>query len=283
MFEAQIENSNREVLSLMPSNQYVCYQIDGLDVPGIEISKNIVGTIDGALFAQARVGTRNIVIYLDIKDPVEANRIALYRYFTVKRELTIYFKNDSRDLMIKGYIESLHFSPFKNRQVLQISIICLDPYFKDRVAWKTSFAQNVKNLTFPISIEVDGHIPFSELDGDTIKDVYNGGDFDTGGIFTMMFTGDCTNPTINNEDTGEFFDIVGTFTEGDYMTINTNPGQKSVDILRNGAHINIINQVSQMSTWLVLRQGNNTFGIYADIGIENCICEITVNYEYLGV
>ena len=86
---------------------------------------------DGELFNSSRVGTRNIVITVKINGDVETNRLNLYRYFQTKEPVRVFYKNESHNVVIGGYVETVECDMFSNAEQAQISIICPDPYFED--------------------------------------------------------------------------------------------------------------------------------------------------------
>ena len=112
MFDCSIENGYGELLALTNHPKYTVYQIDGLDPPTATINTSIVANFDGSRFNSARAGERNIVIYLAVEHECEKNRIELYKYVRAKHPITFYYKNDSRDVYIDGYVENMQIGFF---------------------------------------------------------------------------------------------------------------------------------------------------------------------------
>lgn len=87
MFELKVKNNKGEVLNLSTSNSYDVYKITGLTPPKASVSSSANSTSDGSSINNIRVPNRNIVIYAAINGDIEANRINLYKYFHLKRQL----------------------------------------------------------------------------------------------------------------------------------------------------------------------------------------------------
>ena len=106
MFTLKVENKKGEILDL--TSEYIIEKIDGLAPPSAAINTSTVGTNDGTIYNSARVENRNIVITARIKEPVEANRIRLYRFFKIKDWCRLYFKNGTRTFILTGIRKIYH-------------------------------------------------------------------------------------------------------------------------------------------------------------------------------
>lgn len=245
MFDLSVKSISGDVLRLTRNNSYAITGVTGLTPVAANINTSTAGIYDGETYNSARLGYRNIVITLYFTHDVEKNRIKLYDYFQTKQFCTLYFSNDSRDVCISGYVETFECDLFSVSETAQISIICPNPYFK-------SVAEIVN----------------SSLEETTII-IPNNGDVIAGMSITINFTGDVTNPVINNAVTGEFYRLNRSFISGDKVIINTRNGEKSAVLTRSDANLNIINSVDASSVWLQLRRGNNELYFNADSGAEN--------------
>lgn len=283
MYELKIENSRGEILDLSYSNEaYTVYKITGLTPPNTIVSSVSNGTMDGARINSVRVNSRNLVLYLSINEDVENNRIALYKYFPPKKTITLYFKNGVRNVSIEGVVELIECDLFSNRQVVQISIICPMPYFKDVEYLVTEFGDINNLFTFPFSIESSG-MELSAMVTNQRKNIYNAGDVDTGMIITLAAIGTVVNPVLYNVLTGEHMKLNFSMRSGDIITINTNINQKSVSIVRDGVRENLIGYMSPDSSWFVLEAGDNIFTYDAEQGKERLQIAFTTSLLYGGV
>lgn len=258
MFELKVENMIGDVITLTQrESEYQVIGIDGLNPPSALINSSSVVGRDGSKFQSSKLTERNVVITLRINGDVERNRLNLYRYFKAKRWHKIYYKNGSRDVFIEGYVETIENNLFTSGQIMQISIVCHDPYFKSVDEIYSDISTVLSMFAFPFAIETP--IPFSVLEKDRIVNIVNDGESDTGLIISITATGSVSNPKIYNNVTGEFFGFDIDMVKGDLVTINTNRGEKSITLTRDGVDHNIIANVSRDSTWLALEMGDNQF------------------------
>lgn len=282
MFELKVENKYGEVLTLSQNPNYAVKSIDGIDPPDAVINTARNANADGSVFNSAYVDNRTITITLAINQPTEANRIALYKYFKSKYPVAIYFKNDSRDVMINGYVQSIPIGYFEKKEIFQVTIFCPEPFFegveKEAVASLTAEAL----FEFPFDISVP--IPFSEQNGDRETLVMNEGDVETGALFKIHAIGNVVNPAIVNVDTNERFAFNITLQQGDEIILKTVKKQKSVQLIRsNGTVSNLLPDVAAGATWFELKPFENIFTVTASSGIYNMNLYIDVRDKFQGV
>lgn len=282
MFTLIVENENHERLELTHSDLYDVLKIDGLSPPAASIATSNVVGIDGVKFNSSKIGQRNLVIYLNIKAPIEENRQRLYKYFRVKRKCKIYFKNQNRDVYIEGYVETFENDLFGNLQQPQISIICPEPFFKAIDEILVEFSNTISLFEFPFSIEETG-IEFSKIEILTTTYV-NVGDVETGAIITFRATANqVLNPIIYNRTTNEYFGLTVDMSEGDSIVINTLQGQKSVKLIHAGVETNILSKRTGGSSWIQFVPGENELSYECDEGTENLTVSVSAIQKYEGV
>ena len=284
MFKLKIRNNNDAVLDLSQNEEnYQILKISGLTPPKAVISSSPLVNMDGEKFKNSRLDTRNIVINLKINGNIEENRLALYEFFDTGKELEIMFQNDTRNVYINGYCENIDCDLFSSRQEAQISIVCLNPFWKNINKETTNISQTFDNFVFPFAIPKEG-IAFSDFYVDKETEIVNKGEIEIGMIIHLTTTGETvSNPVIYNSKTGEFLRINTTIYDYEEIIINTNKGEKSLIKISDGIMTNIINDLDLGSTWLQLRKGMNTF-TYQSIENQDSL-RITVEYniEYKGV
>lgn len=283
MFTAKIENQYGELLELTHNANYTVTDIQGLGPVTAVINTAVLATSDGSRFNSSRKGTRNIVITAVIEGEIERNRLALYRYAPPKYPVRFYFKNANRDVFIDGYVESHECSPFESRQLAQISIICPQPFFKSVSDESIEFSSVVPLFQFAFSTNEGEPAAFSEILQNNEQNIYTGGDVETGVIIELKATGTVVNPTIYNRGTGEKFALRMTLQESDVVTINTNTGEKSVTLLRDGVETNILNYASLTNDWFTLRYGDNAFTYEAESGYDFMQLKMIVADKFEGV
>lgn len=269
MFTAKVMNSGGETLVL--TGQEAVYQlinIDGLNPPPAQINTTEIVGMDGAMFNSAKLNTRNIVLTVVINGEVEKNRLQLYKYFRTKDRCTFYFTNDTLDVSIDGYVDTLECNMFADKVVAQISIICLAPYFRGHYETVEDSGGIEALFTFPFAIDEDEPIPISNIvDVEGIV-VENHGESETGCEIVINVLEDFDAIKIVDTQTGDAFEVDYSFATGDTLVINTIKGQKTVYNIRGGEITNIFAYMVMGSTFFQLRPGANTFTILID-GAEN--------------
>lgn len=282
MYKLTVENQQKEKLILTQNPNYVVKSIDGLTPPTATINSAIVAVNDGAIFNSARVETRNIILSISPLFPVEENRNTLYRFFSIKREIKLYYESESKKVYEEGYVDSVDGSLFELNQTLTISVTCMNPYFRDQIETAKDTSSTIDLFEFPFSIASTG-VEFSQISKINTIDVQNSGDVDTGMIIDLVASGTVTNPKIYNTETTEMFGINTTMMAGDKITISTIKNEKSVTLTRDGVESNIINQIVKGSSWLQLTMGDNVFYYECDAGAD--LLEVRFRYcnQYSGV
>lgn len=275
MYTLKVENDRGEQLELTHNNDYTVTNVEGLNPPNANINTSVVASFDGSRFNSSRMNERNLVITIVIENEIEKNRINLYKYFKPKKQCKLYYKTESRNVYIEGYVENFEISLFDNRQMAQISVICPDPFFKAIEEMVTDFNSVTAMFYFPFAIEANG-IPFSEQETNVAKEVVNGGDVESGLIITLHASGEVTNPVLYNVDTRESLGLNITMQDGDTITINTNKGQKSILLNRDGVTTNIVNNLVRGSTWFQIASGENTFTYET----EDVSTNLTVTFQH---
>ncbi len=274
MFTLKVKNFKQETYELTHNyERYYVKSIQGLTPPSTVINTSVSGSYDGSFYSSCRLEQRNIVITLGLKGKVEENRQLLYSIFPLKKECEIYFKNQNRSLKIKGYVESIEGNIFVQREEIQISVICPNPYFEGISAAESSFEKSIPLFEFPFSISEP--IPFGNIMKVPTCNLDNAGDVECGCIFTVRIFGLVSGLQITNEVTHEYmrFDDIA-FMNNDVITINTNYGIMRATFRRAGLEINLLPYLTDDSKWIRLTTGLNilTYSVtqksYEDVNIK---------------
>lgn len=263
--------------------------ITGLEPPKATINSTEVATSDGAIYNSARLSTRNIVLslaFLPMPD-IETTRQKTYKYFPIKKPVTLEIKTDNRHVKTLGYVESNTPEIFSKDEATQISLICPDPYFYEvsddengNGATVTNFSNQKPLFEFPFSNEsLTVHLlEFGTIEYNTARVITYDGDAETGVRIYIHALGPATNITIYNTqtreqmaiDTNKLAAVVGSpIQAGDDIIISTIRGNKYIRLIRGGTTYNILNALSRNSSWFTLVNGDNLFGYRADNGSTN--------------
>lgn len=270
------------------------YDIEGIGPGKANITTSDYASNDGGIFRAAKMGPRNIVISLRymFSPTVEQARHRTYKYFPIKKEITLVFETEQRSLAIKGYVEANEPDIFQKESGAQISIICPDPFFYmagSKGMQITEFESVDSKFEFPIAIE---DLVFGDIIAATERALWYDGDADTGLIFDIYINGLVGDITIVNSytgqrmeiDSGRIADITGKPLDlGDRIELSTIKGSKYVTLIRDGNEINILNCLGKRTDWFEITKGDNVFAFIADDGMMNLKFRLTNPILYMGV
>ena len=282
MYRLKIKNQNGDILNLTENNAYDVLKVEGLNPPPASLNYSEISNYDGSIYNSGRLENRNIVLTIKIHNPAEENRIALYKYFQMKKVVRIYYENNTRSVYIDGRIETFECDYFSINETVQISIICNDPYWKEDQITEIEFSRVISLFEFPMDIPPEG-IEFSRIET-LLSTFINNSEIETG--VTIEFranTNHILNPKFINRTTQEFFKVIFDMNKSDVIRINTRRGNKSVTLIRNGIETNIINNMVRGSSWIQLAPGTNELSYECDEGAENLSVYLSTYKCYEGV
>lgn len=289
-----VTNHNGESLKLdlfhPEESGLIVKSISGLGPPKANINSTDLATADGAIYSSARASTRNIVFNLQFMfaPTIEDARQKTYKYFPLKKKVTIEVETDNRSLSTEGYVESNEPDIFSQEEGTQISIVCVDPFFRDAKPSLVQFASVLPNFEFPFSNEslTDDLIEFGKIGLDTRSTLEYTGDVDTGILITIHAMGSVSGTlNIYNIETYENIKIdlskvkglTGVdYGSGDDIIISTVSGDKYVQVLHNGKYYNAIGIIDKLANWFQLTVGKNIFNFTVTDGVEN----LSITFEY---
>lgn len=278
---------------------FVVTSVTGLGSGKANINMTEVATNDGGLFNSSRLPSRNIVISLKYlwHDSIEDVRQLSYKYFPIKKKLTLLIETDNRQAEIDGYTETNEPTIFSKDEGSDISIVCPNPFFysagKDGI--NTTIFYGVEPLfEFPFSNEslYECLLEMGRIQNQTEKTIVYSGDAEIGVTITIHAIGEARNITIYNTGTREIMridtDKLKAFTgsgiiPGDEIVICTVKGQKSITLLRNGKTTNILNCLDKNADWFQLAKGDNIFAYTVEEGRANLQFRIENRIVYEGV
>lgn len=287
IYTVRVTNYRDEVLTLDLQNPYAS-GFAVISIEGLGPEKAIINTVeiassDGAVFNSARVKARNIVITLKFMGlDIEACRRKTYRFFPLKKPLTLEFVTENRSAKIVGYTESNSPNIFSKDEMTQISIICPKPPFVSTGDEQNEVMFYGEEPLFEFPFENDGleaMIEFGSIHHVTEANVEYEGDAETGATFVIHALGPAKNIRIDNLDTGDFMAVTIDLIKGDDLIITTMTGEKRIVLLRDGVQTNVLNSLDKHSTWFQLLKGDNAFAYRADEGLNNL--QFLVRYDTL--
>lgn len=284
MFSLIVETQNGERLDFSQvKDKYDILSIDGLTSPDTNINTSSLYYTDGCLVNSMRAEKRNIVINLNIKPPIETNRLELYKFFACKAKITLYWTNDSRNVYTTGIVEKFEANLFDKVQQPQISIICPQPYFTSTTEDVIGFTDSESLFEFPFSISWPPGKAISEGKG-RISQLVDVGEATTGIIIKISAVGGAvTNPTVMNRTTGDTFTISYTMSDSQQIVVNSNVGEKSIYLYTGSSKKNFLSKRKYGTQWITCVPGYNDFYYTADSGSDYMQVEFIMAKKYQGV
>lgn len=278
---------------------FVVKKITGLGPVKANINTTTIASSDGDLFNMARLSGRNIVLSLVFlyAPTIEDVRLKSYKYFPIKKPLTLLIETDNRTAEIKGYVETNEPDIFSKEENTKISILCPDPYFYSvgENGTKETIFSGIES-TFEFEFEnnslTEDLIEFGAIQNLTEQTVWYDGDAETGVVINIHALGAVDNITIYNIgtresmkiDTQKLANLTGNgIIAGDEITITTIKGSKTIYLLRNGIVTNILNCLDRAADWFQLSKGDNLFTYTAEHGSTNLQFRILSRIIYEGV
>lgn len=287
------------------SSGFIIIKIDGIGPGKATVTKNDSKVYDGGTITSARLPSRNIKMEIQFLwvNSIEDVRHKSYKYFPLKKPITLIFETDTRTVEIEGVVESNEPDIFSSEESTNISIICPDPYFYasgENARSRTEFSGI--NPLFEISSDIgysnesltEALTEISTLYVQSERGIMNYGEVDIGVVISIKPLAIVKGIlTISNVTLGQnmSFDLnkIKTITEqdfhlGDELIINTLRGKKSVTLVREGKNYNALSCIDTRTDWIYLTSGENTFTYYLNgEGIEDLQFSVTNSILYEGV
>ena len=267
---------------------FLIFNMDGLGPGKSEIRLTDIITSDGGIYNSSRLPARNITMSVRFfashgEEPitVEQLRHKSYKYFPIKKPVTLVITTDERVCEILGYVESNEPVIFSKETHMQISIICPYPFFYDANIGSnvTVFSGVTPLFEFPFENKslTSKLLYMSKLNRIVEGIVEYTGDSNVGITITIDILNPIFNLTIHKIDTDEKM-ILDTsrleqmtgqgITAGDRIIIVTVTGEKSATLLRNGVYTNILYIINRDADWFQLSKGENHFAFESLDDIE---------------
>lgn len=287
------------------SSGFIIIKIDGIGPGKATVTKNDSKVYDGGTITSARLPSRNIKMEIQFLwvNSIEDVRHKSYKYFPLKKPITLIFETDTRTVEIEGVVESNEPDIFSSEESTNISIICPDPYFYasgENARSKTEFSGINAMFEIPSDIGYSNEsltealTEISTLYVQSERGIMNYGEVDIGVVISIKPLAIVKGIlTISNVTLGQnmSFDLnkIKTITEqdfhlGDELVINTLRGKKSVTLVREGKNYNALSCIDTRTDWIYLTSGENTFTYYLDgEGIEDLQFSVTNSILYEGV
>ena len=278
--------SNGKSIEVGKGKPYRLLSIEGLEASDYEIfsTDNVMG--DGANVNNKKIKARNLmpeIKYVGDNENIERQRIISFFNLHKKGELTVTINEIAR--VIEYEVNSLKFNQqnINNPLKFLVNLYCPDPFFKDVTETRTDVSTEIGGFEFPLEIPTEG-LELSIRTINYITNIYNGGSVETPIRVVLRAIGTVENPIIENLDTGEYIRVKRTLSKGDVLEINTEFGNKRVEIIRDdGSRENVFNYIDYKSKFFSIDSGDTRLKYGADLGDSNLDVYIYYTPRYLGV
>lgn len=273
-------------------------KIDGLGPVKANINMTELTTTDGGIFNSARLVGRNIVIKALFvhASSIEEARLMSYKFFPIKKKVTIKVITDNRTVQTTGYVESNEPDIFSDECSCQISILCESAFFDaagDNAEQIIRFSSTIPLFRFPFGNPdlTQKLIKMGEFVSRRDNVVVYNGDSETGFTFKIHIYGNVASKlTVYNVDADQKIAIDPSkipqipelstaepqFVNGDEINICTIVGRKSISLYREGSKYNILNLLDKNSEWFLISNGRNRFVYETENELEESRVEMII-------
>lgn len=283
MFNLRLENANANIVDINDGVHYIVTGVSGLNPPSASIFTTKSPNKKGSKYNGSTLNERVLIISIKILGNIEENRNALYAWVDTEQYVKIYYQNDVKNVYCEGHVQDCPVDIFTDNEVLNVGIICEDPYWKDLAEISKEISVLLKQFTFPFAIDREG-IPFSTIRQSSVTSIFNGG-ADTGAKFFIRTTDDVENLLIYNaHDTTKRFLLRYKIPAHWTIVIDTEGSPKTCKAYKpDGTVQNMLPFVGANPTWFTLKKGYNSFGYTTEDGASDVSITVRFTNKYLGV
>jgi hypothetical protein len=283
MFSLKLENDSNNIVDINDEINYVVLDVTGLNPPSASIFTSKSPNRKGVKYNGSTLNERNIVITIKLLGDIEANRNALYEWVDTEQYVKVRYANGLKNVYCEGHVQDCEIEMFTDNEVVELAIVCENPYWKDLQEISADISLLLKQFTFAFAIDSNG-IPFSTINENNKTNIFNYG-AETGVVITAKCLGTVTNLNIYNaNNTAEYFKINTTLYENEIVEIDTEHSPKTCKLIRSDGTVeNILKYVVPNSTWFTLKKGINVFSCSADSGATDVEVKVNFTNKYLGV
>lgn len=286
-------NSKGQSVELGGNAPFILTKIEGTGAVDVNIQSQKSPYQDGSTYLDNTLEPRpisiEVMLLADTIGEMTENRHRLLKAFNPKLgpgRLVYQLGNIKREIEAISELAPVFSDAGDFKDTMQpglIQLYCPNPFWRDLIETKEDISTEVGNFSFPWGIPPEG----TELSIRTISfitNIYNPGDVETPVKIFLRARGTVENPIIENLNTGEYIKVKRTLSDGDVLEINTEFGNKRVEIIRsNGDRENVFHYIDYKSTFFSVEAGDTTIKYDAEIGENNLDVSIYYTPKYLGV
>lgn len=278
-------NARGESLRLDGTNHAVS-SVSGLGDVDSDTQMQKAPYMDGQTYIDSILQPRPISIEggFSSLDPVVRSKQRQYMQRVLNPKLgpgTLRYEHDGGIKEITAVADGAPAFPDKGQnpfQMFLINLLCPDPYWRDLNQTSRALQAYVGNFTLPFTL------PFELGYAGDRTTLLNEGDVPA--PVRIDIHGPTTNPQVINRTTGEFIKVNRSIAANEILHINTTPGQKRVEVYRDGD--TIINAFGNFAhaegaTFWQLELGPNEIEHIADAGRADATVAVSWHNLYAGI
>lgn len=276
----------------LTASPYTVQETKGFDRLEIEHVKSQGFDQDGATLINSYVLPRDMEIIGQMQAHTTAQmqmlRDKLQNLFVPKKELTVTHYYGGVNRVLKAITEKspkFEFTEVAPVQQYSVSLVAVDPYWRDQTETLITVADVVGGFHFPLIIPVKIGVHFGIKSSALIAKVYNKSSIKVGMTITFIAKGTVKNPQLFDVNKRTCIKLLCTMDAGEKIVIQT--GQdNTVTRVKNGIsedYIGKIDLAGEGNTFLELDPGDNLFRYAADDGEVYLETRIQFYNRYPGV
>lgn len=300
---------------------FLITSIDGISFAEADINTMDVATIDGSQYVSSKMKSRSITLNIAFvgDESVETLRQLCYKYFPSKKKVRLRFNTDNRNLWIDGYVESNKAEIFSENESAAITVICPNPFLRDKGGEVTLRGDATGLFEFPFSNEslTEPLLEFGSIGYQPEKRIMYSGEADSTGVIVTLEFNKAFNPNnfmeyvprieIYNNSTYEYgdgtgkmvlhtssiksltnneIDVYNNSIVGAKIVISSVVGDKYIKLIdrTRTKEYDILGAMNRIeSSWLYLIPGENIFVLNAELSISDIYMTIEYDTLYGGV
>jgi len=268
-------------LDIDGSGSYIIHEIEGLGPPKNDVHIDQTGFTDGGEFTKSATTPRNIVMKLGYKpdftvgQSVGALRRALYKAFPLKGTVRLRFTGWNIEVSdIIGVVEAIEPVIFTKDPVIQISLVCKDPYF----VWSGTNLTLGPITVFPRTVFNTGDVPVG-FKCEILKSSALAGTHSFN-ITTYSEQGFEKSNNIQNLVLSGF-----TMALNDRIYINTIPGERDLYMIRasDGVRINMFKYWTPQALWPTFWPDETFFSVTGTLTASWDIRNLSYSRKWRGL
>ena len=287
----QIIVSNGVASIVLTTKPYYVKNITGFDSLKITNVTKQGYSQDGSSLVNSFINEREMSIEGQIKaDTVyemQTLRDYLSNLFKPKTDLQVIhtYGDITRVITVRVTVTpQFTFSEVSKIQNYTVSMVAVEPYWRDRYETLVEMAETTGDFHFPLAIPEQGAI-FGIKNTSTIVNIYNSSSIPVGMHLRFVANGTVVNPAIINLETRECIKFNCTLHQGDFIDVQTGSEKKAVSNI-GGVEASAIGKLdiaNGNATFIELDPGDNVFRYFADSGESFLVVKVYFYNKFAGV